>query len=99
MTVDLSLRCERPVGQLCDTTTFIIYALGSSGNNYAWEPDPTIPELPFGLYLLPHLYGGRTEPGKLGFLITQIESNLRMSVQIFQGDGEFFFWIGGSPPD
>jgi hypothetical protein len=84
--VKLSFTCERPAGQECDlaaTESFQLSVLGNSGNGYNQEFNSTIPEPGFGVFDNPPLYGGGTQTGYVGFLITGNENSLLMRAQIF----------------
>jgi hypothetical protein len=94
--VKLSFTCERPAGQECDLVVsgrFMLSALGNSGNGYNQEFDSAIPEPGFGSFDNPPLYGGGTETGYVGFLITGNENTLLMRVQIFLQSGDVYFKI------
>ena len=94
--VKLSFTCERPAGQECDLVVsgrFMLSALGDSGNGYNQEFDTAIPEPGFGSFDNPPLYGGGTETGYVGFLITGNENSLLMRVQIFLQEGDVYFKI------
>ncbi len=94
--IDLSFLCQRPTGERCDAGKLMLDVLGGSGNGYERQFDPAIPEPSFGSYIHPHLYGGQTERGNAGFLITDSESTLKLRVHIFLEEGEYFFWIGAN---
>lgn len=79
----LTFTCERPPSQICDTAHFMLNAVGSSGNGYAREFDTAIPGPSFGDIFDGDLYGGATESGNVGFLVTNTEQSLLMSVEIF----------------
>jgi hypothetical protein len=95
--VNLTFVCGGPAGQVCDTSTLLLDAVGSSGISYQRAFVPEIPPPAFGNYLTGHLYGGATETGNAGFLIDHAESSLKMRVQIFLAYDEFYFWIGAGP--
>lgn len=92
--VELSFRCERPAEQECDTGRFLLDALGRSGNGYKRKLDPAVPEPAFGWIGNPPVYGGGTEEGYAGFLITAAEESLLMRVRLFLEQGEVFFALG-----
>jgi len=91
--VKLSFSCERPADQKCDTTNFMLDALGGSGNGYKQEFDTAIPDPTFGTFDNPPVYGGGVENGFAGFLVTNSESILIMRVRLFLQDGEVYFKI------
>lgn len=94
--VNLSFTCERPANQECDLVvsgSFMLSALGNSGNGYNQEFDTAIPEPGFASMFNPPLYGGGTENGYVGFLITNNESSLLMRAQIFLKEGDVYFKI------
>ena len=94
--VKLSLTCERPASQECDLVVsdrFTFDALGNSGNGYSQEFNSAIPEPDFASFINPPLYGGGTETGYVGFLITNNENSLLMRVQPFLEDSYVYFKI------
>ncbi len=93
--VELSFTCGRPAGDRCNTSKLMLDTLGGSGAGYARVFDAAIPEPTFGTFTRPALYGGETETGNAGFVITNSESSLKLRVQIFLESGEYFFWLGG----
>lgn len=80
--VELSFDCERPAGQECQTSNFMLYALGGSGNGYSPAFDMAIPNPHFGSFINPPVYGGGVEEGYYGFLVTEKEDSLKMRVNI-----------------
>ncbi len=95
--MELSFRCERPAGQSCDIGDLLVHAEGSSGRSYIRQFDPAIPKPAFALYGTPRLESGATQQGYIGFLIDQAENTLRMSIQVFLQEGEFYFWLQNAP--
>ena len=94
--VKLSFTCERPANQECDifiSDSFMFDALGDSGNGYSEEYNSVIPEPNFAWPLNPPLYGGGTETGYIGLLITNNENSLIMRARTFFEDGYVYFKI------
>lgn len=91
--VYLSFACERPADQACDTGDFLLDAVGKSGSGYKREFESAIPEPDFGSFVNPDVYGGATEKGYVGFLITQHETSLMMKAVIMYQNEEVFFNI------
>lgn len=81
--VEISFTCERPADQPCDTGDFMFDAVGSSGVTYQQEYSGAVPEPPFGSFMNDEVYGGGTQTGYVGFLITGSEEWLMMRVEIF----------------
>lgn len=92
--VFIQFRCERPSDQLCDTSDFLLDAVGASGNVYERQYESTIPDPAFGEFMNSDVYGGGTVSGYAGFLITGSENSLQMRVNVFLEDIEVFFVIG-----
>ena len=81
--VYLSLYCDRPPNQICDTPDFMLHTIGSSGNGYPQEFDSAIPGPGFTSIFDGDVYGGGTKEGYAGFLITNPEDWLLMRVELF----------------
>lgn len=92
----LSFECNRPSNQICDTPDFMFSAVGSSGTSYTQDYDQAIPNPSFGSIFDGDLYGGGTENGYVGFLVTQPEDSLKMTVDVFLRieDATVFFNLG-----
>jgi len=91
--VYLSFVCERPANQKCDTSDFMFQVIGKSGNGYDQKFDSAIPDPTFGSYRSPDIFGGGTEKGYIGFLITNPESSLLLQVSLFLEDGDIYMQI------
>jgi peptidoglycan hydrolase-like protein with peptidoglycan-binding domain len=85
--------CERPAHQICDTGDFMLDVVGGSGQGYRRDFNRAIPEPSFGSFMNPDLYGGGTEAGYAGFLVTRSETTLKMIVKLFLEDGIYYFQI------
>ena len=95
--VVISLTCDQPAASgSCDSSSLLLAAVGNSGNSYGRDFDPAIPGPVFAG--LTHLYGGDTDRGNAGFSITSVESTLRLSVQVFLQNGEFYFQLLQTAP-
>lgn len=81
--VGLSFTCERPADQPCNTGDFMLDATGSAGVTYIREFGRAVPEPSFGDFMTDEVYGGGTQSGYAGFLITNDEDWLMMKVEIF----------------
>lgn len=90
--VYLSFVCKLPQEQLCDTTDFILEAIGASGNVYLRDFSPEIPRPGFGTLGNSEIHGGESTEGFAGFMITQPEPSLILHVSVFlHKDIEAFF--------
>ncbi len=91
--VYLSFTCERPADQTCNTTDFMLDAVGESGATYAREFDISVPEPWFGNFMNSDVYGGGTATGYAAFLVTAQETGLLMRAQLFLKQEKVLFVI------
>lgn len=89
----LTFRCERPYGQICNTTDFVLTTLGATTQKtYQQSPsDPAIPNPSFSNLDNPPVPGGVTFSGYAGWNITKPESGLLMRVEVFGQTGAVYF--------
>ncbi len=89
----LSFTCERPPNQICNTSDFILEAIGDSGKVYPPDFSSEIPQPEFGALEQSEVQSDETVKGFVGFFIDQPESTLILHVRVLLRDIEAYFKI------